>query len=84
MNEQVIFNAMVSIIGALGGWVLKTMWQALSELQSQDIKLANKVNSIELLVAGKYVTREENEKLTDAVFRKLDRIENKLDGKADK
>ena len=40
--------------------------------------------SIEVLVAGHYVTRPDMDKLGDAIFKKLDRIEGKLDGKVDK
>lgn len=83
-QHQMIFNIVVGIAGALGGWWMKTMWEALKDLQSADRDLANKVASIEVLVAGQYVKRDELDRTMDALFKKLDRIEDKLDSKEDK
>lgn len=60
------------------------MHEALKDLQLEDKQLAEKVSKIEVLVAGDYVKKEELSKMTDALFAKLDRIEDKLDGKVDK
>jgi hypothetical protein len=84
MDEQQFFNVAVAIIGALGGWWMRVMWQSLKELQAQDSKLADKVGNIEVLVAGQYVKRDDMERTMGALFTKLDRIEDKLDKKADK
>lgn len=83
-NAQNLFNIMFSIIGLLGGWWMRVMWQSLSELHRQDAKLAEKVGSIEVLVAGQYVKRDDMDKTLSAMFIKLDRIEDKIDKKADK
>jgi hypothetical protein len=74
---QVAFNIAFALAGALGGFVLHALWQA-------DKDLADKVGRIEVLVAGQYIKRCEVETKLDAIFRKLDRIEEKLDDKADK
>jgi hypothetical protein len=84
MDQQQFFNIAVAIIGALGGWWMRVMWQSLKELQAADSKLADKVSSVEVLVAGKYVMREELSRDISAIFSKLDRIEDKLDKKVDK
>lgn len=84
MIEQDFFNASVAIIGALGGWWMRVMWQSLKELQAQDSKLADKVGNIEVLVAGEYVKRDDMNRDMMAIFAKLDRIEDKIDKKADK
>lgn len=81
---QTIFNWSVGVVGALGGWVLKTMWEALKDLQIADKEIANKVSGIEVLVAGTYVTRDELTRTIQAMMSKLDRIEDKLDHKVDK
>lgn len=60
------------------------MWTALRDLQKSDTKLAEKVSSIEVLVAGNYVKKEDFDKLGEAIFKKLDRIEDKLSEKVDK
>lgn len=60
------------------------MWQSLTELREADTKLADKVSSIEILVAGQYVKRDDMDRSFSALFVKLDRIEDKLDSKVDK
>lgn len=82
--DQQLFNVMFAIAGALGGWWMKAMWEALKDLQKADNHLAAEVSDLKVLVAGQYVKTETFEKLTAAIFAKLDRIEDKLDGKADK
>lgn len=82
--SQELFNIVVGIAGALGGWWLKVIWESLKELQVQDQKLAEKVGKIEVLVAGDYVKREEFDRVMVRLFDKLDHIELKIDGKADK
>jgi CHASE3 domain sensor protein len=64
--------------------MLKSLWDAVKDLQNADKQLAEKVNQIEVLVAGEYATREDFKSLSNAIFTKLDRIEDKLDAKVDK
>jgi CHASE3 domain sensor protein len=60
------------------------VWQAVKDLQKADKDLTAKVAEIEVLVAGHYVKRDDLDQLSKAIFAKLDRIEDKLDGKVDK
>lgn len=84
MDPQLLINGLFGLLGILGGWTLNRVWTAVDHLQKQDQDLAQKLQSIEVLVAGTYVKRDELEKLSEAIFNKLDRIEAKLDSKADK
>jgi len=88
MLDQTVLNWAFTLIGAGGGWWMKTMWEALKDLQLADKALVDKVAGIDTLVAGQYVRRDYFETkmtaLSDGIFRKLDRIEDKLDDKADK
>ena len=84
MDTQTVINFLFGLIGGLGGWVLNSLRASISSLQKRDQELTDKVQHIELVVAGKYVTRDEMEKTTRALFAKLDKIELKIDGKADK
>lgn len=84
MDSQQIFNVFVALLGSLGGWWLNTIWQTLNDLQKVDSELTEKVSRTEVLVAGQYIKRDEVKDLFDAVFRKLDKIDDKLDAKADK
>lgn len=82
--DQNVFNIAIGIAGALGGWWMKAMWEGLKELQHTDGELTQQVNNLQILVAGQYMRREEFDKMSQAIFAKLDRIEDKLDKKADK
>ena len=83
-DAQLIFNLVIGVSGTLGGWWLKVVWDALKDLQEADKALVEKVASIEVLVAGRYTTREEFDRNLNAVFVKLDRIYELLSQKADR
>lgn len=83
-DAQLLFNILLSVAGFLGGWWLKVIWDSLKDLQTADKALAEKVASIEVLVAGGYTTREEFDRTLAAVFTKLDRIYELLSAKADR
>ncbi len=85
---QYLFNIAAGVVGLGGGWWLNTVWQAVHDLQEADSRLADKVNRIEILVAGEYVTKSDfsayMQGLEGRLVARLDRIDNKLDGKADR
>jgi len=81
---QTIINWGVALIAFLMGWVLNNLKSANDEQRRDLNNLSDKVQNIEVLVAGTYVKRDDMNKLGDAIFHKLDRIEAKLDSKADK
>jgi hypothetical protein len=84
MDMQSIFNMISGALLLLGGWFLRIMWDTLTNLQSQDRELADKVARIEVLVAGEYVKKEDFDRVIERLFDKLDHIELKIDSKADK
>jgi len=84
MFDQTVFNIALAISGFLGGWVLKVIWDAVKDLQTADKVLVEKVNTIEILIAGNYMSKQDFDKIAIAIFAKLDKIEDKLDKKADK
>lgn len=79
-----IVNGLFGLLAMIFGWMLKTLWGTVKDLQESDKELAEKVNSIEVLVVGDYVKREEFQGALNRIFMKLDAIENKIDQKADK
>ena len=84
MDPQTIINTAIALVGFLGGWILKVVWEGVKELQSADKILAEKVNTIEILIAGTYISKQDFDKIAAAIFQKLDKIEDKLDRKVDK
>lgn len=84
MDNQQLFNVLFAIVGVLGGWWMKAMWEAVKSLEQADKQLASQVGELRVLVAGGYVKTEQFDGLSKAIFAKLDRIEDKLDLKVDK
>lgn len=84
MDQQQLFNVLFALVGVLGGWWMKAMWEAIKSLDQSDKILNSNINDLKVLVAGQYVRQDSFDKLSQALFGKLDRIEDKLDGKADK
>lgn len=84
MDLQSAFNLAIGVAGTLGGWWLKVVWDAVRDLQDTDKALAEKVASIEVLVAGRYITREEFNTVVNRLFEKLDHIQTSVAGKADR
>ena len=82
--DQTIFNIAISVSGFLGGWWLKVLWDAVKDLQIADRILVEKVSTIEVLIAGNYMSKVDFDKIAVAIFAKLDKIEDKLDRKVDK
>lgn len=83
MDQQFV-NWLMAAFGAVLGFLLKTVWDAVKDLQGADKDLADKVKAIEVLVAGEYVKKTELEHIIGRMLNQLDRIEAKLDTKADK
>ena len=84
MDYQNLFNAAVGLCGGLGAFLLSVIWSKLDGLQKRSEELADKLSSVEVLVAGRYVTREEFSNACNILFAKLDSIAEKLGGKADR
>lgn len=82
--DQTLINYLMAGFGAAISFILRVIWEGLRELQKCDLEITSKINEIQLLVAGQYVKKEDLEKLSTALFSKLDRIELKVDGKMDR
>ena len=83
MDQHFIDYIFYAVTGILG-WVVKGLQDSMTSLRKADEALVVRVQNIELLVVGHYVKRDELDKLAEAIFTKLDRIEAKLDKKADR
>ena len=76
--DQTIINWLLAGFGALIGFLLNAVWQAVKDLQTADKVLSEKVGNIEVLVAGAYVKKDEFTQSINALFAKLDKIEDKV------
>ena len=84
METQTVINLSIGAVGALLGVIMKAIWDAVKDLQNSDKAIVKDVAELQVLVAGNYITRGEFSKVQTALFEKLDRIDAKLDLKADK
>ena len=74
---QTLFNIAVGLGGFLGGFLLKIIWDAIKELRET-------VGELEVRLPEAYVKKDDFQHFSDAIFRKLDKIEDKIDNKVDK
>jgi len=81
---QELFQILVAAISLMGGWILKTIWDAVRDQQGETRALAEKVAGVEILIVGQFVRRDELAGLLDRIDHKLDQISSKLDSKADR
>lgn len=81
---QDLINLAISGAAAVIGWFLRVVWEQQQEMRKETAELTQKVNSIEVLVAGQYVRRDEMAGILNRIDTKLDQISIKLDSKADK
>ncbi len=93
--DQTLINYLMAGFGAAIGFILSVIWEGLRELQTADLAITAKLNQMQLVVAGEYVKKEDLERSAasqrdyfehsvNAIFKKLDKIEDKLDGKVDR
>tara|TARA_R110000744_G_scaffold352095_3_gene458141 strand:- start:4878 stop:5141 length:264 start_codon:yes stop_codon:yes gene_type:complete len=82
--DQALLNWIFGFMSILLGFLLNTAWQTIKDLQQEDKIIKERLTSIEVLVAGTYIKKDELDRLSDAIFAKLDKIEDKLDNKEDK
>lgn len=82
--SQTVINWVFAALSAGFGFLVRVMWESVKDLQRADKELTAEVSAMKVLVAGNYITRDEQHTSQRALFAKLDRIEEKLDGKADK
>ena len=84
MDAQTLLNILLGLFSGVLGFLLRIVWESVKDLQAADKELVSKVNTMEVLVAGHYLTREEFAITTTSIDRKLNKIIDRLDGKADK
>jgi uncharacterized coiled-coil DUF342 family protein len=97
--EQTIFNWAVAAAGALGGWVLKVIWDMLREMRSEiharDTRLQDDLKKLDIKMHEDFVRRDDFRDSMNEVknemrsgFDKIDRtlglLFKKIESKEDK
>lgn len=73
MDTQTIINIAFGLVHVMGGWILRTFWSEIKGLQTRDSQLTDKIGSMEVLVAGRYVTREELQSSLGTILSSIDK-----------
>ena len=84
MDTQDLINSAFAALGGLAGWVLNNLKDSIENLRKQELVTTDKLQRMEVLVAGNYVKREELVAMLASIRCQLEKIDNKLDTKADK
>ena len=74
----------MGLLAFLGGYLVNSLRENIKDMGKMYSDLSTKVQSIEVMVAGAYIKKDEFERVANRIFTKLDTIEDKLDKKADK
>ena len=82
--DQNLFNIATGCGGFLGGWVMKMLYSDMKDLKYDFKRHSDKIASIEVLIAGQYVTFSQFNDVVRTINAKLDCISEKIDRKADK
>lgn len=75
--DQNLINLLIGVTGAVVGWILKVIWEAIQDLQ-MDMK------EIEKELHTEYVSKGDFHVALDEIKQIVQRIFDKLDNKADK
>lgn len=77
MDWQPYINMAIGAAFAAAGWFVRMLWEAVQDLK-RDLK------ELEVKLPEEYVRKDDLSALMDRIYKQLDRIESKLDGKVDR
>jgi len=77
LEGQHLFNTAIVLCGALGGWILKTIWEAIKDLKKDVKELNREVNQ-------DFVRKDDFREAVKDIKDMLSKIFDKLDAKVDK
>lgn len=81
---QQLFNIILTFLFTALGWWLKSIQGMLNDLRDDDKAILDRLSSVEVMVAGDYLRRDEFQRQFSVLEDKLDKIFERLDSKADK
>lgn len=79
MDYQILFNSAFAVLLMVIGWVMKNVFDAITELRKNDQELTKEVNKLAVTLPENYIHRDTFKDFSEAIFKKLDRIEDKFD-----
>lgn len=82
--DQTIFNWAIGVVGSLGGFIVKAMWDAIKDLRKENTRLSETISALSDKIGREYVRRDDYRDDINEMKGMLMRIFDKLDEKADK
>ena len=82
--DQALFQIVVGVAGAAVSFIAARILQAIRDLEHRIGQLNNKISELEVLVARQHVTHSHFNSVTGAIFNRIEKMDDKLDHKADK
>jgi hypothetical protein len=90
MDYQVIFNIALGLIGTLGGWFFKSVYDQIRDLEAEieDVsdhhekdhrEVVQKINDLALSLPEKYVSKGDYDSLVKVMHHRFDKLEEKID-----
>lgn len=77
MDWQSAFNIAAAMLGGIGGWLMKSLWQAVERMRRE-------LTDLERLIHTDYLRKDDFNIVIVRIESKLDRIVERLEDKADR
>ena len=81
---QDVANIVLTMFAGLSGFFLTSFWQSVKDLERTDKDINKRISESENIAVDRYISRAEIESTLGEIMLRLNRIEEKLDSKADK
>lgn len=79
MTHEQILQWLIAIIGSVVAWSAKTMRDSVAAVETDNRRLDERINGLEILIASQYVRSDRFDATVNALFQKMDRVEDKQD-----
>jgi len=83
MDIQTLFNIVAALCIAMGGGIIKALWDKISLGEERHVRLSDKVHDINTLVVGDYVKRDEFTRVSEQLRGELVNMSSQLFQKLD-
>ena len=81
---QTLFNIALGLISFIGGIFMRVVWDSHKEVRKSADDAKQDVRALEKEIAAAYVRKDDFYNFTNRLTEQLNRIEDKIDRKADK
>ena len=84
VDTQLLVNIGMTVFNVLLLWLTTSLRSSISDRKDFEKETNMRIEELRLVVVGEYMKKADINQLISALFKKLDRMEEKIDKKADK